>query len=62
MSAIEKQYSQSNISEEVQNAYGLKSLKLIKAVTTRWLSYGNVVERVLNRYEVLVDSLVSNRQ
>ena len=47
----------SNIFEEVQNAYGLKSLKLIKAVTTRWLSQGKGVCGVLDRYEALVASL-----
>ena len=35
----------SNIFEEVQNAYGLKSLKLIKAMTIRWLSHGKAAER-----------------
>ena len=47
----------SNIFEEVQNAYGLKLLKLIKAVTIRWLSHGKSVERVLDCYEALVASL-----
>ena len=47
----------SNIFKEVQNAYGWKSLKLIKAVTTRWLSHGKAVERVLDRCEALVASL-----
>ena len=47
----------SNIYEEVENAYGLKSLKLIKAVTTQWLSYEKAVERVLDHYEALVASL-----
>ena len=44
----------SNIFEEVQNAYGLKSLKLIKAVTTQWLSHGKAVERVLDHYKASV--------
>ena len=47
----------SNIFKEFQNAYGLKSLKLIKAVTTPWLSNGKAVERVLDCYEALVPSL-----
>ena len=47
----------SNIFEEVQSAYGLKSLEPIKAVTTRWLSNRKAVERVLDHYETLVASL-----
>ena len=47
----------SNIFEELQNAYGLKSLKVIKSVTTRWLSHGKAVETVLDRSEALVASL-----
>ena len=47
----------SAIFEEVQGAYGLKSLKLIKAVVTRWLSHGKAVERVLERFECLVAAL-----
>ena len=46
----------SNVFEEVQNAYGLKSLKPIKAVTTRSLSNGKAVERVPDHYEALVAS------
>ena len=45
------------IFEEVQEAYGMKSLKLVKAVVTRWLSHGKAVERVLERYETLVAAL-----
>ena len=47
----------SNIFEELQNAYGLKSLKVIKSVTTRWLSHEKAVETVLDRSEALVASL-----
>ena len=47
----------SNIFEEVQNAYGLKMLKLIKAVVTHWLSHGRAAERVLERYEPLIAAL-----
>ena len=47
----------SNIFEKVQNVFKLKSLKWIKAVTTRWLSHGKALERVLYRYESLVASL-----
>ena len=45
------------IFEEVQEAYDLKSLKLIKGVVTRWLSHGKAVECVLDRYETLVTAL-----
>ena len=45
------------IFEEVQTIYGLKSLKLIKAAVTRWLSHGKASERVLERFESLVDAL-----
>ena len=45
------------ISEEVQSAYELISLKLIKAAVTRWLSHEKAVQRVLDRYEALVAAL-----
>ena len=47
----------SNIFEDVHNAYGSKLLKLMKAVTTRWLSHRKAVQRVLHPYEALVASL-----
>ena len=47
----------SNIFEEVQNAYGLKTLKLIKVAITRWLTHGRAAERVLERYEPLIPAL-----
>ena len=46
-----------SIFEEIQQAYELPSLKLIKAAVTRWVSHGQAGKRVLNRYETLVDSL-----
>ena len=46
-----------SIFEEIQQAYKLPSLKLIKAAVTRWLSHGQAGKRVLNRYETLVASL-----
>ena len=46
-----------SIFNEVQNAYGLKSLKLIKAAVTRLLSHGKAAERVLDRFESLVAAL-----
>ena len=46
-----------SIFEEIQQAYELLSLKLIKAAVTRWLSHGQAGKRVLDRYETLVASL-----
>ena len=37
--------------------YDLKSLKLIKAAVTRWLSHGKAVQRGLDRYPQLLDAL-----
>ena len=45
------------IFEEVPSAYGLISLKLIKATVTRWLSHGKAVQRVLDRYEAFMAAL-----
>ena len=36
------------IFKEVQNAYGLTSVTLIKVAVTRWLSHGKVAQRVLD--------------
>ena len=46
-----------SIFKEVQQAYNLSSLKLIKEVVTRWLSYGQAGGRVLDRYAALVAAL-----
>ena len=46
-----------SIFEEVQAAYNLPSLKLIKASVTRWLSHGKAVQRVLDRFEPLLAAL-----
>ena len=43
--------------EEVQQAYNLSSLRLIKAAVTCWLSHGQAGQRVLDRYEALVAAL-----
>ena len=45
------------IFKEVQSAYGLILLKLIKAAVTKRLSHGKAVQRVLDRYEALVAAL-----
>ena len=44
-----------NIFEEVQKAYGLMPLKLVKAVAAR--SHGKACEQVLDRFESLVSTL-----
>ena len=50
-------YVKQAIFEEVQNVYGLTSMKLIKAAVTRWLNHGKAAQRVLDCYEVLVAAL-----
>ena len=40
-----------------QSAEGLKNMKLLKAATTRWLSHGEACNRVISRFEPLIDSL-----
>ena len=47
----------SSIFDEVQKSYDLTSLKLIKAAVTRWLSHGKAAQRVLDRYQPLVEAL-----
>ena len=48
---------------ELQRAYGMKALQLVKAVVTRWLSHGAACQRCLERYtetlEVLDQELVA---
>ena len=46
-----------SIFEEVQAAYNLPSLKLIKASATRWLSHGKSLQRVLDQFEPLQAAL-----
>ena len=46
-----------SIFEEIQQAYELPSLKLIKAAVTCWLSHSQAGKQVLDRYETLVASL-----
>lgn len=48
-----------SIFEEIQCAYELPALKLIKAAVTCWLSHGKAAKRVLDCYETLVASLDS---
>ena len=42
---------------EVQQAYNLSSLKLIKAAVARWISHGQARQKVLDRCEALVAAL-----
>lgn len=43
---------------EIQQAYGLPSLKLIRAAaTTRWLSHGDACVRLIKRYEQVLNLL-----
>lgn len=46
-----------SISEEVQAAYGLQSLKLVKAAATHWVGHSKAAEWVLGRYESLISAL-----
>ena len=39
-----------SILTEIQKAYGMKALHLVKAVVTRWLSHGATCKRCLERY------------
>ena len=47
----------SSIFEEVQTAYRVLPLKLIKGAATRWLSHGKACECVLDRLEPLISAL-----
>ena len=40
-----------------QTAVGEKTLKLLKAAPTRWLSHGEASKRLFSRFESLVDAL-----
>ena len=46
-----------SIFNEIQQSYNQPSLKLIKAATTRWLSHGRAAQRILDRYQALVEAL-----
>ena len=41
-----------SILTEIQKAYGMKALHLIKAVVARWLSHGVICKRCLDRYKL----------
>ena len=40
-----------------QTVEGLKNVKLLKAVPTRWLSHGDALQRLVSRFEPLVNCL-----
>ena len=42
---------------EIQRAYGMKALQLVKAVVTRWLSHGAACQRCLERYKETLEAL-----
>ena len=42
---------------EIQKAYGMKALHLVKAVVTRWLWHGATCKRCLKRYKVILEAL-----
>ena len=52
-------YSGKNIHiwKELQEAYGLKPLNLVKAAATRWLSYGAACQRCRERYVIITEAL-----
>ena len=45
------------ILHEIQKAYGMKSLNVIKAAVTRWLSHGAACKRCRERYRIILGSL-----
>ena len=52
-------YSSRNrfILKELQEAYGMKALTVVKAAVTRWLSHGAACKRCRERYSVIVEAL-----
>ena len=46
-----------SILTEIQKAYGMKVLHLVKAVVTRWLSHGATCKRCLERHEEILEAL-----
>ena len=45
------------IFNQIQEAYGLKTLSIIKAAITRWLSHGDACKRCHERYYIILESL-----
>ena len=46
-----------SILKELQEAYGLKALNLVKAAVTRWLSHGAACPRCRERYVIIIEAL-----
>ena len=60
-------YSSKNrhVLAELQKAYGGKTLQMVKAATTRWLSHGAACKKCGERYSIILeglDDLVSENQ
>ena len=45
------------ISNEIQTAYGVKTLNVVKATVTCWLSQGVACKRTQERYPIIIESL-----
>ena len=45
------------ISNEIQTAYDVKTLNVIKATVTHWFSHGAVCKRTQERYPIIIKSL-----
>ena len=43
--------------EEAQKSMKQKPLKILKACTTRWLTHGETCNRIVSRFESLIDAL-----
>ena len=46
-----------SILKELQQAYGMKSLNIVKAAVTRWLSHGAACKRCRERYSIILEAL-----
>ena len=46
-----------HIFREIQAAYGVKTLAIVKATVTRWLSHGVACKRTRERYPIIIESL-----
>ena len=47
----------SYIFREIQAAYGVQTLTIVKAAVTRWLSHGVACKRARERYPMIIESL-----
>ena len=46
-----------HVLKELQEAYGLNALNLVKAAVTRWLSFGAACRRCRERYVIIIEAL-----